>query len=237
MIKHLYILWLQGFNNVPPIVYYCIKSWIYYNPDWTIIYLTKANLHNYIDIDIDLNKYSQLEKCHLSDIIRLLILNKYGGVWTDATTFCNKPLNNWLPNYIKEGFFAFNKPSPNKLLSNWFLYSEPNNYIITQWTNITLNYYETHNKAKTYFIHHYLFGKLYKTNNNFKSIWNKVPKLSANGLGPHYLQEKGLFNVCNNSIKKDILSKITPLYKLTWKCDFKKYNKYTNLYYLFLTIG
>ena len=41
-------------------------------------------------------------------------------------------------------------------------------------------------------------------------MWDKVPKLSANGqdLGPHYLQEKGLFSICTNVVKKDITSKI-----------------------------
>ena len=230
MIKNIYILWLQGFDKVPQIVYYCIKSWKHYNPDWNIFYLTEKN------INIDINKYSKLEKCHLSDIIRGMILNKYGGVWTDATNFCNKSLNDWLPKYIKEGFFAFDKPGPDRLLSNWFLYSEPNNYIMNQWSNITLNYYNTHNKAHTYFIHHYLFGELYKIDHKFKTIWDKVPKINANGIGPHYLQEKGLFNICNNSIKQIILSKITPLYKLTWKCNFEQYNNKTNLYYLLSTI-
>ena len=134
------------------------------------------------------------------------------------------------------GFFVFDKPGPDRLLSNWFLYSEPNNYIMNQWSNITLNYYNTHNKAHTYFIHHYLFGELYKIDHKFKTIWDKVPKINANGIGPHYLQEKGLFNICNNSIKQIILSKITPLYKLTWKCNFEQYNNKTNLYYLLSTI-
>lgn len=239
MIKHIYLLWLQGFDKVPPIVYQCIKSWKHYNPDWQIFYLTESNIHKLININ--LKKYKQLEKCHLSDIIRLLLLNKYGGVWADATTFCNKSLSSCLPTYTKEGFFAFDKPGPDRLLSNWFLYSEPNNYIIKCWTNATLNYYETHNKAHTYFINHYLFGDLYKNKNNleFKQMWDKVPKLSANGqdLGPHYLQEKGLFSICTNVVKKDITSKITPLYKLTWKCDFNRYNAKTNLHYLFSTIG
>ena len=92
MIKHIYLLWLQGFDKVPPIVYQCIKSWKYYNPDWQIFYLTESNIHKLININ--LKKYKQLEKCHLSDIIRLLLLNKYGGVWADATTFCNKSFDN-----------------------------------------------------------------------------------------------------------------------------------------------
>ena len=238
MIKTIYILWFQGFDNVFEIVKMCVNSWKYYNPDWNIVLIDDNNLINYVNLknyipDID-NK--SIEKCHLSDIIRSILLKLYGGLWVDATTFCNKPLNDWLPNYINEGFFAFDKPGPDRLISNWFLYSEKNNYIIDKWCNKTLEYYIINNKAHTYFIHHYLFGNLYKSDKIFKEIWDKVPKLSANGNGPHYLQEQGMFNNISIQNKLDIDNKITPFYKLTYKCNFPKYNENINLYYLYSTI-
>ena len=158
MNKNIFILWFQGFENSPEIIKKCIQSWKYYNPDWNIVLIDDNNLMNYVNLknyipNID-NK--SIEKCHLSDIIRSILLKLYGGLWVDTTTFCNKPLNDWLPNYINEGFFAFEKPGPDRLISNWFLYSEKNNYIIDKWCNKTLEYYVINNKAHTYFIHHYL---------------------------------------------------------------------------------
>ena len=238
MIKTIYLLWFQGFDNAPEIVQKCVDSWKYYNSDWNIVLLDENNLINYINLHdyiVDIHIKS-IEKCHLSDIIRCILLNVYGGLWVDATTFCNRCLNDWLPQYISEGFFTFDKPGPDRLLSNWFIYAEKNNYLIDRWCNSTVEYYIVNNKAHTYFVHHYLFGDLYVSDNIFKDIWDKVPKISANGLGPHYLQEQGMFNNISIQIKSNIDNKITSLYKLTYKCQFPEYDEKLVLYYLYSTI-
>lgn len=241
MIKTIYICWLQGFNKAPNVVKRCVQSWKYYNPDWNIILIDYTNLKDYIDIE----KYipdiflKSIEKPHFSDIVRCILLKNYGGLWADATTFCNKPLNSWLPEYIKEGFFAFNKPYPNIILSNWFLYSEKNGYIIQKWCEATINYYTTHDKAETYLIHHYLFKDLYNSDIHFKDIWDKVPvilALSKNESSPHYFLVLGYFESMTIQNKLDIDSKVTPLYKLTYKTKFSKYNEKLLIYYLYSTI-
>ena len=233
MIETIYILWFQGFKNAPELVKRCVNSWKYYNPSWNIILIDDNNLKEYVYLE---NYKINFNKTALSDVVRILLLKLYGGLWVDATTFCNKPLNDWLPNYIKEGFFAFDKPGPDRLLSSWFLYSDKNNYIIDKWCNKTLEYYKNNNNPDTYFWFHYLFGDLYKSDKIFKEIWDKVPKLSANGNGPHYLQEHGMFKNISIQNKLDIDNKITPLYKLTYKCNFLEYNENLNLYYLYSTI-
>lgn len=238
MNKTLYILWFQGFDNSPEIVKKCVQSWKHYNPDWNIILLDNNNLNDYIKVDdyIISGFHDNLELCHKADIIRTCLLQKYGGLWTDATTFCNKPLNEWLPNCLHEGFFAFSRPTRDKLLSNWFLYSEKDGYIINKWCESTIDYYKKNKIAHRYFIHHYLFGDLYKSDSMFKQIWDKVPVLSANGMGPHYLQEKNIFRHISDSVKHDIDSKVTPFYKLTHKLNPSSTSKNNNLYYLFSTI-
>jgi hypothetical protein len=232
MIKTIYILWFQGFDEAPEVVKKCANSWKIYNPDWDIILLDDNNINYYIN----LKNYNKFNKTAQSDVIRILLLKLYGGLWVDATTFCNQSLNDWLPNYINQGFFAFNKPGPDRLLSSWFIYSETGNYIINKWYDRTLHYYEINNNPHTYFWFHYLFGDLYNSDIAFKEIWDKVPKLSANGIGPHYLQEKGMFNSVSTQTRTDIDNKITPFYKLTYKCDFPEYNETINLYYLYSRI-
>lgn len=237
MIKNIYILWFQGFSNSPDIIKKCVESCKYYNSDWNIILLDNNNLHNYVELDayIDISK-KKIKLCHISDIIRLILLQKYGGLWMDSTLFCNKPLNEWLPDYIKEGFFAFNKPYPNILLSNFFIYAEKDHYIINLWLNSTLNYYHNNNRAHTYLIHHYLFGELYKNNNKFKEIWDRVPVINAENYGPHYFYKRGIHNKITNKIKKDIDNKITPLYKLTYKSEIPEFDENITLYYLYSTL-
>jgi len=238
MKKTIYILWFQGFDQAPEIVKRCLSSWKHYNPDWEILELDQTNLHQYIS-DFETNGLFQkpMEKCHLSDIIRCLLLDRYGGLWVDATTFCNKSLNEWLPQYIQEGFFAFDRPGSDRMISNWFLYAEKSNDIIHKWCQSTLHYYSIHEKAETYFIHHYLFVRLYLGDVTFRTIWDCVPKLPASGHGPHFLSEQGLFQPLTESIRSMIDQKRTPLYKLSYKYQFPEYDENLNLYYLYSTIA
>ena len=237
MIKTIYIVWFQGFGNAPEIVKKCVHSWRYYNPDWNIELIDDENLINFFDLESYVSNYKTINKTALSDIVRIILLKLYGGLWVDATTFCNKPLNSWLPNYINEGFFAFDKPATDRLLSSWFLYSDKNNYIIDQWFIKTIEYYKHHDNPDTYFWFHYLFGELYNQDDRFKEMWEKVIKLSANGDGPHYLQEQGMCKKLSIKNKCDIDSKVTPLYKLTYKCNFPEYDETIMLYYLYTTIN
>lgn len=65
-----------------------------------------------------------------SDMIRLQLLCKYGGVWADSTTLCIRPLDAWLCDCCQSGFFAFSNPGKDREMSNWFIASEKNNSLI-----------------------------------------------------------------------------------------------------------
>lgn len=227
---NLYILWFQGFHSAPEVVKWCVASWKHYNPTWNIILLDNTNLHKYVDLS-KVTYDKDIKLCHLADIVRMLLLRDYGGLWVDATSFCHKPLDDWLPSYTTSGFFAFDKPYSYLMLSNWFLYAEKNHPLITQWCEETLYYYQVNGKAHTYFLHHYLFEQLYNTDVAFQHEWDKVPKLS--GAIPHTLTIPDFFKTTG---RKDIDSKRVPVYKLSYKCTFPPYDPRMNVYYLYSTI-
>lgn len=241
MIKNIYIYWRQGYDDAPFLVKKCIQSWKFHNKDWTIIFLDNTNLHNYIKVDdyIDLSNKHLLD-AHASDIIRLIILKEHGGVWADATTFCNRPLNDWLPKYISEGFFAFDKPWPNLKINVWWFYAEKDSYIISEWLTDMIAYYRERDKAHTYHIMTFLFHDLYNLDDKFKEIYDRVPKIS--GIPARYLFECGFFNKLTDEIKIKIDDKQTPIYKLSYKCDncdvieIEDYDTNLILYYLYATI-
>lgn len=239
MIKNIFILWFQGFENAPDIVKKCLESWIYYNLDWNIIQLDDSNLHEYIEIDEFRN--NEIGLWHLSDIVRLLLLEKHGGVWVDATTFCNCSLNVWIEPNITNGFFAFSRPSNDFLFSSWFVYSEPNNYILQKIKESMTTYFRINKKSDVYLILHHLINELYLNDSIFKKLCDEVPFLSSgissNGIGPLFLQAIDLFNRTTPEIKGLIESKMIPLFKLTHKCDYEnRQNPDTILYFLFSTI-
>ncbi len=130
MNKKIWIFWQQGQENAPYIVKKCIDSWITKNPNWDVIILDKNNLEKYIVLDLPPEKLTNMPLAIQSDLIRLQLLSKYGGIWTDATTYCIKPLDDWIHNYTTSGFFAFYKPGRDRIMSNWFMVSEKNSYLI-----------------------------------------------------------------------------------------------------------
>ena len=238
MIKNIFILWFQGFENAPYVVKKCVESWKFYNKDWNIILLDRNNLINYINIKdhIDLTN-KQLLLAHESDIIRLCILLKHGGVWADSTLFCNKPLDKWLPEHATKQFFAFDRPWPNLIINVWFLYSDIDSYIVKKWLESLIKYYKPRIKAHTYHIITFLFDNLQKYDYMFRTKWNEVIKIS--GIPCRYIQEKGFLNQIDFDFKNHINSKDTPVYKLTYKeidpdFNFKDIN--LNLSYLLSTI-
>jgi hypothetical protein len=126
--KKIWFLWLQGIDESPPIVRVCRNSWVANNPTWDFHFLTYDNLATYSDIDIE--AFDHLGKSQVADLIRLNLLSRHGGVWVDATCFCTRDLDSWLPAYTKSGFFAFENPGRDRAISSWFLASSPNNLLV-----------------------------------------------------------------------------------------------------------
>ena len=106
--RKIWLFWSQGVSEAPFIVKKCIDSWVKENPTWDVVVLDENNLNKYISLNLPKNVIANLCIAHQSDLIRLALLSKYGGIWTDATTFCTKPLDEWIDDACSEaGFFVF----------------------------------------------------------------------------------------------------------------------------------
>ena len=231
--KTIYILWFQGFDSAPPVVKHCVESWKYYNPGWTIVLLDDSNLPNYITLE-DYIGDTDINYTALSDVVRCILLYKYGGIWADATTFCNRPLDEWLPEYCAEGFFAFSNPGKDRMISTWFLYSEKDHYIMGKLLQSTVKYYKKRDEPDTYFWFHYLFNQLYASDFEFHNIWDNVVKIPADG--PSYFFKNGFFGKLTPEMKAEIDNKDMPIYKLNYKKEFPEYDENKLIYYLYNTL-
>ena len=236
MIKNIFIFWHRGICNAPPIVKKCYKSWEKHNPDWNIVELNMYTLPNNLGLGDFVSDIWQrgFQWPHITDFIRILLLQKHGGVWVDATCFCTKPLDDWLPEYIEEGFFAFYRPKKDRMMENWFLYSNKDHLIINRWYDAIHKYYKNNHLPNLYFIHTDIFEKLSIEDEEFKNIWDKVPKYYCNFDGTHSstgkndnplcfsCNEKGFYQPLTDDLKKALDVPVAPLYKLTWKFNLPK---------------
>lgn len=154
--KIIWFLWFQGLKKAPYVVKKCLASWKIHNPEWKVIFLSEKSIKEYINLEEIMGEnYQYASKQALSDIIRINLLKKYGGVWVDSTCFCCKPLDSWLNNYMTTDFFAFYRPNIDKPISSWFLVS----YLDSQ---LTSKYCEETN--------------LYWSKNCFSNQKNKIAK-------------------------------------------------------------
>ena len=128
---------MQGLDAAPLVVQKCYESWQKHNPDWNIVLLDENNIQEHITL-----RAKQITHQALSDILRINLLSKYGGVWVDATCFCTKPMGEWLYANLNSGFFAFERPGPDRMISSWFLASTKNNYITHAYTEAVNMYWD-----------------------------------------------------------------------------------------------
>jgi hypothetical protein len=221
MQKTIWALWLQGWENAPDIVRACRASWTLHNPDWTIHFLTAGTVDNFLIASRGLQEMRdrKLPEEVLSDVIRMELLTQHGGVWVDATIYCLRPLDDWIGYATSTGFFAFNRPGPDRMLSNWFIAADKENYIPHVWLTRSYAYWANRIERDQYFWHHNLFAEAYEQDLRFKGIWDDTPKLSADG--PHCFvpSRETLFKPVNDFHRLIVETAQYPMLKLTHKLD------------------
>lgn len=190
MTKTIWTCWFEGREAAPSLVKKCLSSWERNNPGWEFRCLDATTIERYVPLRqyIDLDRQS-MTAASLSDIVRILLLHEFGGVWADATLFCNRPLDEWLPGVMEEGFFAFAAPTPDRPLASWFLSADSDNYLVSTWCRRTIEYWADRAASDDYFWFHQIFRDIRETDRVAAEAWSRVPKVSADG--PHALQFGG----------------------------------------------
>lgn len=93
--KNIWVFWWSGEDQAPPIVKACIKSIRNNANGHDVVILDRDNFSRYVTLpELILEKHSQgiISHAHFSDILRMALLEKYGGAWIDATVFISQPL-------------------------------------------------------------------------------------------------------------------------------------------------
>ena len=184
MIKIIWTYW-HGKNN--KLLDVCLESWKIYLPDWDIRIINKDSLKNY-DIKKPLN-YNKLTQTTKSDVIRLNLLYKYGGIWLDRSVLLNESFD-WLRKYEKYPYFGF-KLTTKKYMESWFIMCPKKyNKFIGAWRDILNEILDTNpmtnhpaylsscvNKPNYFMIYQ---AYCYLVNNKFKNLDEKIPFIVKN---------------------------------------------------------
>jgi len=237
--KTIYLLWLQGWENVPWLQKQVAESWKINNPNWDIKLLDEKNIKGYLpEVDYLYDKNNNISMQSKSDIIRINLLNKYGGVWADSTLLCMQPLDFWFEELVGPyGFWtyhAFGAGLANELGSYgpcmWFLISDNHNYIIKKLKESCDIYWRNNGKDKNrnYFWLDYLFKNLFENDLFFKFLWLKVPYIDGEKYGQSCILgywDEGVQYIFSSNFKlKKLLSEKPPYVLKFWKTWTEKFS-------------
>lgn len=214
--NYVWICWLQGIENAPLIVKKCYNSLVDNLVDRDIVLLTEDNYKNWVSFPNHIQRKidnGTITRTHMSDLLRLELLEHYGGTWIDATVYCS---GKNIPSYIlNSDFFIYQCMKPGldghaSRTSSWFITSCTNHPIILLTKNLLYEYWETHNDMVDYFLVHDMIELAIES---YPEEWMKVVPFSSSI--PHILLlrlgESFDENVWNAT------KKMTPFHKLSWK--------------------
>ena len=88
-----WVCWWQGIDNAPAIVKKCVESIQKNVHNHKVTIITEDNYKNYVEFPDwieEKKKKGIISRTHYSDLLRLELLAKYGGIWLDSTFFCVK---------------------------------------------------------------------------------------------------------------------------------------------------
>lgn len=163
--KIVWTCWLQGMDDAPYMVKKCIESQKKALTDYEHLVLTLENYHQWVELPEYIEKKfrkGRIPRALFTDLLRLAVLKKYGGVWLDAsvlfTGFENeKLLNRW--NRIEQSEFTiyryFKRGRKETVgLSNWFIAARPNEFVVSTVLDMLLAYWKDYNCTVDYYIMH-----------------------------------------------------------------------------------
>lgn len=138
--RTIHIYWDQGFPSAPELVNRISDLWELAAPGW------RVHRYSAADVDEHLRAYGlDIEELTVqirSDIFRLHLLKREGGLWVDATVLPTKQSAMWLNCVADSELFMFQKPFPDRLVSTWLIYAQKkDNLLINAWLSGVLTYF------------------------------------------------------------------------------------------------
>ncbi len=215
-----WVCWFQGFENSPQIVKTCLSSLRRNLPSKEIILITKNNLEQYVNFPkfiVEKWEKGLITNTHMTDLLRLELLIRYGGTWIDATVLCTEN-EKLIPDYFfNSDLFFFQTLKPGKdgqstYISSWYINAKSNNKILEATRFLCYEYWKKNDELVDYFLLHDFISIVL---DYYSSDWkNIVPRDNST---PHNLLLR-LFDPYDEQMFKFIVQQ-SPFHKLTYKFD------------------
>lgn len=181
--KIIWQYWGQGLNDdtLPPIAKASFNSIDRHKGEYLVIRLDDNNISEYLELpDFVWEKKGKNNFRHVffSDLLRLALLDAYGGVWIDATIILTEPIPEKI---LNKDFFVFQRDPNTEDKAGWYQFSpsyfcwesyhlvnvlssfmvaKKHNYVVHLWLDLLLNYWQTQKSIYHYHFFQILFEEL-----------------------------------------------------------------------------
>lgn len=222
--KCIWTAWLQGEENAPEVVRLTLASIRKNSNGHRVIVLTNDNIGEYVDIPLEIKrKYCAgvIGNAHYADIVRMMILSKYGGLWLDATTFVYEKIDNnsFFTPFYSIGVYGESK---SRFISNnkWVvgvIGGSQDSLFLSQISEMLIAYWLENDLCVDYFVFDYLIAVLYQNDKCFKSIVDLLPQMKN--------RSNKLRHIINEPYRPGILDEVfkkNQVYHLTYKQSYQK---------------
>ncbi len=225
-----WVCWWQGLDSAPDIVKRCVESIYRYVPQDSaqIYFITFDNYMEYAgfsQVVVDRYNAGKISLTHLADILRVQLLNMYGGLWVDATYFIS---DNRIADIINDEAYTVKTVIPSwngdviakgKWAVNFlkFMKGSPLSGFCTEAFEI---YWSLRDESLDYFLLDRIIKVAYE---NISVIRKQIDGISANNIS-----SLKLMGIISNSYDEAVwndMKKDTFAFKLSYKEPVKLYTE------------
>lgn len=219
--KYIWTMWWQGEDQMPPIVKTCYQQLLRVSVGYTVTLITHENWDDYVTLpDHIVEKYKKgiIGPAHFSDVLRIALLNRWGGLWLDATVYsCKIPVEAFeIPFYTLHSPGLFPDFISRGKFSTFVLgFSYTSSLITSAIGRFFDAYWEKHNMAIDYLFFDYALCILSSHSRNVHTMISSL------------IENRQFYNLnvqLNRPIEKGALARLleaSPLHKLSYRQELQ----------------
>lgn len=212
--SQIWLCWWDGIDTMPPIVKACYNSVLENAPGFQITLITKFNYFDYISFPehiIEKVNSKKMTLTHFSNLIRMALLYKHGGLWMDATFLVTGKINLDMGSFFTiNGNYNWTNIAKGRWSGN-FIAGAANYYLFNLIFEFLSEYWKKYDYLITHHLYDYTINLAYESFPMVKKAFDAVPVTKKNNILINNIK-----NEFNDSIYKNAVEN-SAFHKLSWK--------------------
>lgn len=175
--EKIFSIWFQGRENAPQLVKVCMQRLenLYGDRYRVLDSDDLAGMLEIPDFITDKWKAGIISAAHFSDICRIELLYKFGGMWFDATDYITEPVPQWIEESDLFIYACGDVITPHKLIQSCFMRARQGHPLMGALREFLYEYWRNEKKLADYFLLHYMFRFLVENNQEAARLFGEMP--------------------------------------------------------------